>query len=198
MKKRKTLYDRFQEDYCAIYEPANNKNGFRIRYVYYSPWYLWEMEESALKRQKRKTLLETAAGLAVFLLCAAIYSDVNTQIFIAVPALLALAAAVPVAFGAGQFFFAKYRTTRFVFEDVNKRLRFWPTLASLFAAAAGIGCLYYMIRYGFSPDRLAALLGYGLTSFLLRDVERQYMRISFTTEPNDTLKHVQRATLNRE
>ena len=38
--KHKSLYERFQEEYLAVKEPCANRNGFRIRYVYYGKWYL--------------------------------------------------------------------------------------------------------------------------------------------------------------
>ena len=68
--KHKSLYERFQEEYLAVKEPCANRNGFRIRYVYYGKWYLWDKPEAELLKTKRMMLLEAIAAAAAWALTA--------------------------------------------------------------------------------------------------------------------------------
>ena len=45
---RKSLRERFEECYTAVPVPADNEKGFKIKYVYCAPWYIWEFPERCL------------------------------------------------------------------------------------------------------------------------------------------------------
>lgn len=196
MVKRKRLFDRFQEDYTAIVVPCDNKDGFRIEYAYYSPWYVWDEPEDALKRRKKTLLGEGVAVTAVFLLTAAYPSVLNSLALVAFPALFSLCMLVFLLFALAQFYRAKYRTTRFTFQYVHKRIRIFSILTGLFSFGAALGAVYYAVGYGFSLEMLSTFAGYGLNAALCLHIYKQYASLPYHTEKNDILEHVERASLD--
>ncbi len=189
--KVKSPYERFQEEYVAVETPCDNKNGFRIEYVYYANWLVWNLPEKELKKRKRRILLEGVAGALVCLMTAAIPSALNSLPFVAFPAILAICTLLIELFGIGQFFFAKYKTTKSVHETVNRRMRVYPVLTFAFSAAAAVGCTYYTCVYGAAVDRFAVLLGHVVLAALSLMIRKQYTAIPVTTEKNDILHHIE-------
>lgn len=41
----KSLREQFEDDYTAVSIPADNKAGFRITYIYYAPWHIWDLPQ---------------------------------------------------------------------------------------------------------------------------------------------------------
>jgi len=189
--KVKPLYERFQEDYVAVKTPCDNKDGFRIDYVYYSPWFLWDLPEDELKKRKHLILAEGLLSLAVYIIAAAIPCWLNAMSVVAFPALVSLMVLCVELFGIGQFYFAKYRTTRFTFEVADRRLKLWPLLNAIASALAVGGCVWCMLVYGASFEGVTVTLGYTAEMVLSVLIRSQYGRIPFTTEKNDTLKKVE-------
>lgn len=193
---KKSRFEKFQEDYTAVIKPASNKRGFKIEYVYYSSWFIWNLPEAELKKRKNIILAACIACAAVYILTAVSKSDFNSLSFVAFPSLFALCALVIEVFGVGQFYCAKYRTTRFIYENSNRRLRICPIVVCVCSAFAAAGCVYYMVIFGGTTDRVFLLFGHALEAVLSYFIYRQYSSIPFTTEENDILNHVERATLD--
>lgn len=191
--KHKSLYERFQEEYLAVKEPCANRNGFRIRYVYYGTWYLWDRPVELLRKTKRTVLMEGCAAAAVWVLTAICPSALNRLPFVAFPAIASLCALLIALFGIGQFFFAGYRTTRSNFEDADRRIRLYVTLYLLSTAAAALGSVVYLLRYGFEIYGAAVLIGNAAQAVLAAKIRSQYRTIPTTTERNDTIYHVEPA-----
>lgn len=191
--KHKSLYERFQEEYLAVKEPCANRNGFRIRYVYYGKWYLWDKPEAELLKTKRMMLLEAIAAAAAWVLTAVCPSGLNSLPFVAFPAIASLCALLLMLFGVGQFCLAGYRTTRSNFEDADRRMRLYALLYLLSTAAAALGCLFYQLRYGVDLPGAAVLVGNAVQAALAAQIRRQYRNIPVTTERNDTIYHVEPA-----
>lgn len=189
--KIKSLYERFQEDYAAVEVPCDNKKGFRIDYVYFGNWLVWNLPEKELKRRKGLILLE---GIASALACfgtAAVPSALNRLPLVAFPAILAICALLIELFGVGHFCLAGYKATKFTYETVNRRMRVYPVCNLIFSAAAAGGCVYYICAYGAAPDRFAVLLGHAVLAVLSFLIRRQYAAIPVTTEKNDALYHIE-------
>ena len=191
--KHRSLYERFQEEYLAVKEPCANRNGFRIRYVYYGTWYLWDRPEEELRKTKRTVLAEATAAAAAWLLTALCPSTLNSLSFVAFPAIASLCALLLTLFGVGQFCLAGYRTTRSNFEDADRRMRLYVPLYLLSAAAAALGCLVYLLRYGVDLPGAAVLVGNAAQAALAAKIRAQYRRLPVTTERNDTIYHVEPA-----
>lgn len=195
MFHRKSLLERFQEDYTAAIVPSQNKDGFRIDYVYYASWFLWDESPDALKRHKWKILFKCLGCVVALLLNMAAGSELNTLRLVAYPALLALCVFVFELVGVGQFFFARYKTTRATFEEANRRLRVCTAAHAVLSAAAAIACAGYMVRLGGSLPEGITLCCYAAQAALSLLIRSEYVRIPFTTERNTALDHLERVTL---
>lgn len=196
IKKFKSLRDKFEEEYTATVEPCNNKRGFQIKYVYYGNWYLWNLPEEDLRREKRGILYLAALDVLLFFLAAALPSDVNGYAFVAFTGIVALLAVALKMLGVLQFLFAKYLTTKSNFEDAERRIRVWSIIQSVCTAVSSAGCIYYMIAFGFYPNRLVTMLLYALDTAVTILVLRRYIRIPHKVKANDVLEHVTRASLD--
>lgn len=195
MRRWKSLYERFQEDYTAIVVPASNKNGFKIDYVYYAPWFVWNLPEHELRQKKREILLLTIIELILFSLSAWNPSLLNALAFVAYPSIISMLAFILGMIGVLQFYFAKYRTTKSTFQQANRRITLHVFVHMLASAIASLGCAYYMVCYDFplSFQNTLLLFTYGVDAMIAFVVLKQYREIPFTTEKNDTLQHVERA-----
>lgn len=183
------------EEYTAVVVPADNKKGFVIDYAYYGLWYKWNLPEADLKRTKTVVLIEGIMGLTVTAAAAAIPSWYNALSFVAYPALIAMLACFLEMFGIGQFVLAKYRTTKSNYLSANRRLRVYPIIHAVAAFTATLGGFYYLFKYGWSMPGILVTLLYGLAGVASCLIHHRYVRIPFSTEHNDTLEHVRRATL---
>ena len=188
--KIKSLYERFQEDYAAVKVPCANKNGFRIDYVYYGSWLVWNLPEKELKRRRSLILLEGIASVLACFAVAVIPSALNRLPLVAFPAILAICALLIELFGIGHFYLAGYKTAKFTYETVNRRMRIYPVCNLIFSAAAAGGCFYYICAYGAAPDGIAVLMGHLVLAALSFMIRRQYVTIPVTTEKNDALYHI--------
>lgn len=196
MAKLKSLYDRFNEEYTAAVVPANNKDGFKIKYVYYGPWYFWNLPEKELKRRKRIIALQWLGCVMFYIFAAVVGAEANSISYIAFPAMFSLCAKIFGSFGICQFFFAEYRTTRANYEDSNRRIRLFIRLNAILVLCAAAGLLVYIVCYGFALYRLVALLGYMADGCLSAAIWKRYAAIPFNTEKNDTLNQIERATMD--
>lgn len=196
--KHKSLREKFEEEYTATVEPCDNKQGFKIKYVYYGNWYLWNVPEEQLKALKRKILLLSLLDAVLFILAAALPSDVNAYRLVAFPGIAALLALMLKWIGIFQFLFAKYRTTKSTFEDVGRRIRVWSVIQIAGAALSFAGCIYYIAAYGFLTTRCVTALFYALSAVVSGIVLHIFRKIPGKVEKNAILDHVTRATPEME
>lgn len=184
---RKTLRERFEENYTAVPVPAKNRRGFRMRYIYYAPWYLWALPEPQLRREKRYILFCSAAGLILFLLSAAQPSALNRSPLVFLPVAAALCCHVAELFALLQFMAAQYRTTKMTWEDVDRALRFAPPARALCCGFCALACLASLVK-GFSPRTVCMAAGFGAAALTARAVNRRYSRIPLSVEDNHALQ----------
>lgn len=189
--KFKNAYERFQDDYAPSVVPADNKDGFKIEYVYIGPWYFWDLPEAQLKREKKVIAAEYLCSVIAFVLTAVLVRDTNSLALVAFPAIIAMLALFLETFGVWHFFFSKYKTSRSSYDTVNRRMRLYPLLLTASAGAASLGAVYYMIGYGFSLDRMCAFVGYAAVAAAGFIVYARYKKIPFSTEKNDTIDHIE-------
>ncbi len=194
MVKWKSPFEKFEEEYTAVMEPARCKRGFKITYVYYGPWFLWNLPENRLKREKKRILALALAAMALTLTAGWIPTALNSLALVAYPAIVGLFAGAMEVLGAAQFCLARYQTTQSTFRQADRRIRTYSLLHALLSAAAMGGCVWYLVTAGYFPSVNEGLLAlcWGLCACLSGQVYRQYKKIPFTTAKNHTLKHVQR------
>lgn len=186
----KTLQERFEEDYAAVEKPAKNKDGFKIEYVYYAPWYLWDLPEAQLRTCKRQLLAASLVGMAFFILAGVQQWAGNTRLWIGVPALLGLCAHVVELFGLIMFRCAKYRTTRMTYTDVKRMVTHGSIARVGMMAVTVLTAFLCLIRSGFCPEGSTALLGYLISCATALYVCKSYQSLKLRTERNNTLEEL--------
>lgn len=193
---RRSAYEKFLNEYAAVKYPSDNKDGFKIRYVYYGPWYLWDLPEDRLKQMKRKILILCLLAAAAYIITAALPSVLNGLAAVAYPAIFLLFFVCMESLGACQFLAAGQKTSRSTFFQVDRRLKYYPMLAAGASFISAAGCLYYIIRYGMPLSGLMPLAGYTVSGLLSFFAWKSYYGTGFLTEKNDSLKGVELASLD--
>ena len=188
----KTPQERFEENYAAVEKPANNKDGFKIEYVYYAPWYLWDKPEAELKKCKRVLLGVSILGLACCLFAGAQRCEANTALLVGVPALLALCAHVLELYGLILFNFAKYRTTKMTYTDVNRLLTLSLPMRTGMMFLTVIACVYYLVVDGAGAASVTALCGFLSSGVTAIYIYRTYRALPLRTERNYTLDELEK------
>ncbi len=183
----KTLRERFEEDYAPVKVPAAGKGGFKIRYVYYGPWYVWDLEEKKLKKKKQLLAAVSGAGLAVYLLAGLQPSGANSFAGVEAAGILGLCAHVFELSGLFSFLLARYRTSRMTFNQVNGGLLSAPLLRCLFLGAAAWETVVYMSRNTYDRLTFLVAMGYLACAGGAFFIFYQYKKIPVRTEKNNQL-----------
>ncbi|MGN0266772.1 MAG: hypothetical protein ACI4D7_03750 [Lachnospiraceae bacterium] len=191
----KTLREQFEEEYIAVSVPADNKNGFKIKYVYCAPWYLWDIEEDKLKKKKRMLTCFSTASMLLYLFAGLQVTGANSFPAVEIAGIFALCAHVFELFGLFQFLFAKYRTSQMTYSNVNRTLSLFPLLRSICLAAASVSSVIYMIFITFELSALFAAAGYLICAGLAFYIFLEYRKIPVRSEKNETLSHIEQERL---
>ncbi len=180
----KTLREKFEESYAAVSVPANNKQGFKIRYVYSAPWYVWDVPREKLRREKRKIALFSLVSFLPYLFAVTVPSALNRMPVVFLPSMLALCCHILELSGVVQFLAARYQTTKFTYEEVNRILRFVPLLRAGGSLFAGAACLYGLAAEQAGLPAVWMCLGFWLSAAAAWAVEHWYSRLPLSYELN--------------
>lgn len=190
--KIKTAQQKFEEEYTAAIVPADNKDGFKIRYYYYGLWYIWNLPEHTLKKRKAIAFAEVIGCLLLYVVAFFSGAPINSLGLVAYPVLLSLCGFVLEFIGVCQFVFAHYRTTKSNYKQADRRIRNTTAFVFLCMIFAFLAGAIYMLIYSsimvINLIAIACYAGVALLSFLIRE---QYKDIPFKTEKNDILDHIE-------
>lgn len=181
----KSLREQFEDDYMAVSVPANNKDGFQIKYVYYGPWYIWELPEKELKRKKGLFAGVSLGSLLLYVLAGVQYCLANSQDIVTAAGILALCAHVFEIFHAFEFLFAKYRTSRLTYRNVNRSLRTAPAIRGACLLTASVFSGLSMVWNGWEIRSFFAAADYLICAAAAFWIFAEYRMIPFTTEKNE-------------
>lgn len=193
---KKTLREIFEDNYTAVPIPANNAKGFKMKYIYYAPWYFWNLPDRALKNEKRLILLCSLAGFLCFLLSSTRVSELNRMPVIFVPCALALCCHVVEFFHLVQFAAAKEKTTKMTFDEVDKALRFFPGLRCAACGFCALACVCLWILGYRDSDIIRMPAGFAAAAITAWAVQKRYSRIPHSVAVNHTLKEMESAEEN--
>lgn len=193
----KSLYERFMEEYTAIEVPANNKRGFKVKYVYYGTWYRWDLPEDILKKEKRRIIVDCILGETATIVAACIKSWINTMLLVAIPAILGLLTCFILAINVGRFFFSKNPTSRSNYRSISNGLTVFPILCSILSGLTWLACMGYMLFLRIMDPMVVVISFLHMTNAVLSTIiGKIYRSIPFITEKNDTLGKVKRLSPN--
>lgn len=186
----KTLREQFEDDYMAVRIPADNKTGMKVKYIYYAPWYLWNLPKDVLKRKKWFLAGLSAVGLLLFLLTGVQPCGVNSFIMVETGGIFALCAYVFELFSIFQFLSAKYRTSRMTYTSVNHTLPVAAFLRGICHLISATGGVLYAVENGFEPLLLPVVTGYLVCACMAFHIFNEYRKIPVKTEENEALSHL--------
>ena len=192
MFKRKSLVERWDDNYAGIPVPANNKKGFKVKYVYYGPWYYWNMEEKDLKKEKMIIAGLSISGMILYFIFALLHSPLNSKMFVVLPGMTAEALHLLELVADIRFLTVPYRADRMTFEDVDNNYRLFPKIrAYLLAAAAGFGVIYLPFKC-FSVLSILVILANALCAYMAWYMFKRYGKLTSRIEKNTTLETMER------
>ncbi len=183
----KTLKSRFEENYMAVSVPANNKKGFKIEYIYYRPWHIWNIPEEELKAKKKSVLIAGIVGLLLFIATGAVNTPITQAAIVVIPAVLSLAAQVYELVGVFQFYFSPRQTTESNYMDVSTKLKIAPIVRAVLLGVTVLACCVNLIFQEHSALSVCVALSYLLQILLPLYIFKTYRTIPLKTEKNDNI-----------
>lgn len=189
MKKKKGLRSRFEDNYTTVTEPANNKKGYVIRYVYYAPWYVWQVPEEEFRKKKQLLATLELFGVVLFLAAVLLRSPLNNTPWVVFPTALAFCAQLMELSGMVDFLSAKPRTTQIRYEDIQRRLVFYPTVRAVLLLLAVLACVW-LLASGSVTEGVWLLPGLMVCAALAWQVQGMIRGIPMRIEDNDAMAKI--------
>lgn len=186
----RSLRDKFEENYTAIPVPANNKAGFRVKYVYTAPWYFWDLPKEKLSREKCVVAGASILSLVVFCLISIQALPLNQKWYTVFPAAIALCFHILELSGVVQFLFSSHSTTQMTYQEIRRILEYAPAGRMIACILAGICGGIFSFNAGIN---IATVLWIGshLSCGALAWLEiRRFSAIPVRTEKNRTLETI--------
>jgi|GEM_PF-982411 len=186
----KSYREQFVEHYIKVEEPYDNKKGYKTKYVYCGPWYMWNVAPHMLIRKKCTLGVAGAINLFLFILCAVQYADVNRALLVETPATLSVIALIFEALGIVQFCAAKSRITESSFQDIGMKLRIAPLAHALLLFLTAAFGIYYLLYVAFTRVSLFVLTGFVVCAGLSLFIYREYRSLPHRSEKNTIRKEL--------
>lgn len=179
----KTLREQFEDNYRAAETPCGNKKGFRITYIYYGPWYRWELDARTLRRVKWLIGILYFGSLGVFLSCALFDTVLNYGI-VGLPVGLTMAGAVFTLIGVIRFLSTGPKFTRIRYRDIDFAFKLAVPIHILLAFVSFCVSVYVWTTEKLSLSQAAPAFGYLAAALCLAAMELLYKHLHFRTEEN--------------
>ncbi len=184
----KSLREQYEDDYMAVSIPANNRKGFKVQYIYSGPWYLWDLPESVLKQKKLLLTIVSVGSLILFLLIGIQKSGLNNYMIVELTGIFALCSHVLEIFSIFRFLFAKYRTSRLTYLNINQILNSMPLIRGLCLLLTVVSSIYYMLQNTFYWLTVFVAVGYLGCALMALFIFIEYSKIPLRTEKNDIME----------
>ena len=181
----KTLRDRFEESYTAVQVPANNAKGFKIKYVYYAPWYIWDLPQRKLKKEKLLLFSCSIISLIFFFVAATGITQSNYSAPVYIPAILAFCAHIFELAALFQFAAAKYKVTKMTYGEIDRIMRLAPMVRAACCSISGLVSVAYICLNGFSRPSSAVAAGYIACAGIAGFMYGHYCKIPYRIEDNN-------------
>ena len=189
MKKRKSFRSRFEDNYTTVTVPADNKKGYVIRYVYYAPWYVWQISDSEFSRKKQLLAVLEVFSVLIFLVSVLLRTGLNSTPLVYVFTALAACTQLMELSGTVDFLTAKPKTTQIRYEDIHRRLTFFPTIRGIMMLLATIAAILTLLS-GQVQGEAWAVPGYAVCAALAWQVQSLIRGIPVRVEQNDAMDKV--------
>lgn len=183
--KIKTMRENFEEYYQAVSVPANNKRGFKIRYVYTGAWMVCREDGAIVRRIKHYILSACAVCLILYFAASLQSSPVNAARGVSIFGLLSLVPYVFLLFGAVQFAVSKEKLTVSAHSDINVRIMASSVIYAALLAVCGILAVIAAVRSGSSMSDCLIGVCYLLSAAEAVTIALAYRKLHFFKVEND-------------
>lgn len=185
--KKKTLRSRFEDNYTTVTEPADNKKGYVIRYVYYAPWYIWQMSKEAFTRKKQMLIALELFGLVLFFAGVLSRSPLNSVPIVAILTALAFCAQIMEFAGLIDFMTAERKTTQIRYEDIQHRLTFYPAVRGILMGLATFTSLGMLVFGQVHETGIWVIPCFAECAVLAWQISRSVGAMPVSIEDNDAM-----------
>ena len=168
--KMKTLKDYFEEEYEAYEEPAKNRRGFKIKYIYIGPLYGADKDTRELKVIKFRMFFFLLLSAVLVIVGAFQKRDINYYSLSAALATISMA----------TLFFEVIGVFSFAFQRVVIKKQDFMQLEFLLKIAPVLNCalLIMAMLFGLRIDLLVALI-YGASGVLSIGITHTYRMVRY-------------------
>ena len=184
----KTYKARFEENFQAVEEPCSNKKGFKIRYVYTGPWYVWNLPKERVRAAKWRIGTACVLSAAVFSLGSFMNSFLNHSRYVEFLGMLSVAALVFELFGVVQFCAAKEKMTNMDFDDIKTKMMIAPLLHALLLLGTAAAAVCQLIRHTVALTDVIVTLCYFFSGLLSLLIFLCYRSLPLRKDKNENAK----------
>jgi hypothetical protein len=192
--QKKTLRDRFEENYIPVKVLSPDTKKTKVEYVYYGPWYIWNLPAGKLRGIKIFCGLSYLVALIVF--CASITMQtylVHNRVMIGVSALTFCCFIMEIS-PVMQFVTAKKKVTKLRYDDVSRGFNFFTMARALLSVIGAIAGGIFILSGSYPTTGVWIVLGFTVSAVLAFAASICYGKIPFTTEDNDAIKQLEKDT----
>jgi len=175
----------FEANYKPVQVPADNKRGFKIKYQYVGPWYVWNADEREVFVAKQKILTSCVISLMLYLVASVQNVPVNYDRFVSMTGLLSLAPFLFVAVGVGELMFSKERMTHQDFTAISGKLKIATVLHGALLMLCGGLAAWVIIRDGNDLSHLFVAACYALAGLQSMAVFMTFRQLKHRKMEND-------------
>ncbi|MCI8914679.1 hypothetical protein D1646_07495 [Pseudoflavonifractor sp. 60] len=163
----RTLRSTFEENYRAVPEPSGNRRGFKMRYIYIGPWYIWNLPRERVQTAKRLMGAACIFSILLFFSGAFLNSPLNHDRYVSLTGMLSIAALVFEVFGAAQFCAAREKMTTMDFHDIQTKLMLAPLAHGVLLLITAAFAVRQLLRWdGFVLTDTVVPMCYALSGIL--------------------------------
>lgn len=180
----KSLKREFEENYKPVYQLAPGRKRLDTMYVYYAPWYVWDVEEKRFRHSKRMIVALWTMNTMIFLMAATRNTSANWFLPVVIPALFSLCAYIFAVFGIFQFALSKRKTTSMNFKIIHRRLFAATRIYSIGMTAAAAGVFSLRLKEPMQAASWIVLGGYLACAACSWAIYHIYSHIPVITEKN--------------
>lgn len=184
----KTYKAKFEENYLAVEEPCDNRKGFRIRYTYIGPWYVWNTSCERIRTVKWTIGILCLLCVVLFLCGSLMDSKLNSSRYVELFGTLSVAALLYEVIGVIQFCTAKDKMTSLDFEDIRSKLLLAPLLHGLLLACAAAAAVIPLSGLGAGILDIIVILCYFFSGLLSVLIVQCYRSLPWRKDRNENPK----------
>lgn len=183
-----THFKRFEENYIAIQEPAKNQRGFRVKYIYYGPYYRFLDGATSLCRSKHLLTGFLILSILSFLFASFLDTELNYSSLVGTPAAIAFIPLLFETIATVHLCCASEKITRPTFSFIRHILLVAPVCRFVTHIITVCTCVAMLFQSSTASNRdLIATASYAFAALCAVLEAQRFRAIPFTSEKNPAL-----------